>query len=297
MVDKLVNNYSDIKPFLVHVHIFYVEMYYELKQKLSNISNYKYDLFFTFVKEYPDVFNDIHNSFPSAHIEVVDNRGFDVGPFIYTLSKVNLDDYSYIIKLHTKRSLDSKNIFSIQSGGRWRNSLYSFLNSEAIFNSVVKRLEYNPSIGMHGAANLIFNRYTDPRKTHKACDAYLKERNLPLMSYRFVAGTMFMVRAGLFKELLSLENTLKDFESPDLTHEGCQLAHIYERLFGYFVEKQGKQIIDCTNSLLYSRILYTYFNVVRFVVPLIFSVRVTTRNKLLIKIFKIPVFSKSIRKH
>ena len=297
MVDKLVNNYSDIKPFLVHVHIFYVEMYYELKQKLSNISNYKYDLFFTFVKEYPDVFNDIHNSFPSAHIEVVDNRGFDVGPFIYTLSKVNLDDYSYIIKLHTKRSLDSKNIFSIQSGGRWRNSLYSFLNSEAIFNSVVNRLEYNPSIGMHGAANLIFNRYTDPRKTHKACDAYLKERNLPLMSYRFVAGTMFMVRAGLFKELLSLENTLKDFESPDLTHEGCQLAHIYERLFGYFVEKQGKQIIDCTNSLLYSRILYTYFNVVRFGVPFIFSVRVTTRNKLLIKIFKIPVFSKSIRKH
>ena len=297
MVDKLVNNYSEIKPFLVHVHVFYVEMYYELKQKLSNLSNYKYDLFFTFVKEYPDVFNDIHTSFPSAHIEVVDNRGFDVGPFIYTLSKVNLDDYSYIIKLHTKRSLDSKNIFSIHSGGRWRNSLFNFLNNESIFNSVVHRLENNPSIGMHGAANLIFNRYSDPRKSHKVCEAYLKERNFPLISYRFVAGTMFMVRASLFKELLSLNNSLTDFESPDLSHEGCQLAHIYERLFGYFVEKQGKQVIDCTHGLFFSRMLYSYFNVVRFVVPFIFSVRVTTRNKLLIKIFKIPVFSKSLRKH
>lgn len=296
MVDKLVNNYSDIKPVLVHVHIFYVEMYYELKQKLSNISNYKYDLFFTFVKEYPDVFNDIHNSFPSAHLEVVDNRGFDVGPFIYTLSKVNLDDYSYIIKLHTKRSLDSKNIFSIQSGGRWRNSLYSFLNSEAIFNSVVQRLENNPSIGMHGAANLIFNRYTDPKKTHKACDEYLKERNLPLISYRFVAGTMFMVRASLFKELLSLENTLKDFESPDLSHEGCQLAHIYERLFGYFIEKQGMQICDCTENLFWFKFKYGLINLFRIVGPFVFSVRVTRRNKLLVKVLKVPVFSKKVNK-
>lgn len=295
MVDKLVNNYSDIKPFLVHVHIFYVEMYYELKQKLSNISNYKYDLFFTFVKEYPDVFNDIHNSFPSAHIEVVDNRGFDVGPFIYTLSKVKLDDYSYIIKLHTKRSLDSKNIFSIQSGGRWRNSLYSFLNSEAIFNSVVKRLENNPSIGMHGAANLIFNRYTDPKKTHKACDEYLKERNFPLISYRFVAGTMFMARASLFKELLSLENSLKDFEAPDLSHEGCQLAHIYERLFGYFVEKQGKQICDCTENLFWFKFKYGLINLFRIVGPFVFSVRVTRRNKILVKVLKVPVFSKKVK--
>lgn len=289
------DSYS-IKPFLVHVHIYYVDMYEEIKASLLNISKYKFDIFFTFVKDCPDIFEDIHKNFPSAHIEVVENLGFDVGPFIHVLNKVNLDDYSYIIKVHSKRSFKSGFLFNIQSGDRWRRSLLGFIHDESVFNRVLSNLENNPSIGMHGASNLIFNKYTEPKQTRKAFAEYLKEKNLPMLKYRFVAGTMFMVRAELFKELVALNATLRDFESPDLSHEGCQLAHIYERLFGYFVFSHKMQIVDCTNNILLSKFLYFMYNLFRIVSPYILTVRVTRRNKLLIKFLKIPVFSMSLNK-
>ena len=290
----MVNNLLD-KPFLVHVHIYYTDMYEEIKESLSSISGYKYDLFFTFVKEYEELFSKIKNDFPSAKIEVVDNLGFDVGPFIHILNSVDLDKYSYIIKVHTKRNLSSKSKFGINSGSKWRMSLLSFLKDKSTFNNIISRLEKNDKIGMHGSNKLIFNKYTDPRQTRNACIDFLKQNNLPVLDFNFVAGTMFVVKAELFKELVNLSYTIKDFESPDLSHEGCQLAHVYERLFGYFVAKKDKQIVDCTTNMFFSSIQYYFVNFVRVVTPYIFSIRLTKRNVLLIKVFKIPVFFKKMK--
>ena len=45
-----------------------------------------------------------YRDFPLAKISIVENRGFDVGPFIKTISELNLDNYDFIVKLHTKRN-------------------------------------------------------------------------------------------------------------------------------------------------------------------------------------------------
>lgn len=45
------------------------------------------------------------SDFKNADFYVVPNLGFDLGPFVYALDKVNLSDYSYVIKLHTKRDI------------------------------------------------------------------------------------------------------------------------------------------------------------------------------------------------
>ena len=101
-----------MKPILVHVHIYYEFLWPELKSCLKNIDGYTHQIVVTLVKENPKLQEDILSSFPNAKIEIVENLGFDLGPFIHVLNEVNLDDYSYVIKLHTKRDIPTKESFS-----------------------------------------------------------------------------------------------------------------------------------------------------------------------------------------
>lgn len=118
---------------------------------------------------------------------------------------------------------------------------------------------------------------------------------LPLSNYKFVAGTMFMVRADLLEQIKKLNLTQDDFESPDLSHEGCQMAHIFERLCGYTVTSQDYKIVDCTYNVYWSQFLYFLINLRKFLKASIISVRVTKKNKLLIKVLSIPVFAMKLK--
>lgn len=89
---------------LTHVHLYYIDMWPEIKEKLANIT-VSYDLFVTLNNRNERLQQDILNFKNDAVIQIVDNRGFDVGPFIKLLNSVDLDQYDYIIKLHTKRNM------------------------------------------------------------------------------------------------------------------------------------------------------------------------------------------------
>ena len=97
-----------MKKILVHLHIYYPSLYDELKSYINNITD-GFDLYVSMVEEHKDIIDDLQNNFKNVNIDIVENRGYDVGPFIEVLNKVNLDDYSYIIKLHTKRDIKDKN--------------------------------------------------------------------------------------------------------------------------------------------------------------------------------------------
>lgn len=94
-----------MKKILVHVHIFYENLYPELKACLLNLNDYNCDYIFTFVKENEALESDIKSTFKNVNVEIVKNLGFDLGPFVHVLNEVNLNDYSYVIKLHTKRDI------------------------------------------------------------------------------------------------------------------------------------------------------------------------------------------------
>lgn len=106
---------------------------------------------------------------------------------------------------------------------------------------------------------------------------------------------MFMVRAELLDQIKKLNLTQDDFESPDLTHEGCQMAHIFERLCGFAVISQGYKIVDCTYGVTYSRFLYLLLNLKKFLKSSLITVRLTKNNKLLIKVLRIPVFAMKLK--
>ena len=92
------------KPMLVHLHLYYTDMWPEFAEYLSNLSDYNYDLYVTGVEISPEIRNNILSFKKDTKILITENRGHDIWPFLSVLNQVDLDKYSYIIKIHTKNT-------------------------------------------------------------------------------------------------------------------------------------------------------------------------------------------------
>lgn len=283
-----------MKPFLVHLHLFYKELWPELRSCILNIKDYPFVLFVTIVEHDNELEKDITANFSEAKILLVENVGFDIYPFLKVLSLSNLDDFSYVIKLHSKRNVKNINPFVWYAGAKWRERLLGFIRSRASFSKTLSVLEDNLSIGMHGSAVCITNRFTDEKRAQRETISFLEKNGFKKMNYSFVAGSMFMVKAGLMQPLKDLNLSSADFVIPDSSHETCQLAHILERFCGYIVNNQGYNIADCTLSPLYSRFFFFLLSLRKIVMSFVFSIRITNSNKLNVKICKIPVINRKL---
>ena len=285
-----------MKPFLVHIHLYYDFLYEELKQCLLNIKDYnEIDLYVTLPKHVEEIENDIKSSFDNVNIIIAENLGYDVAPFVDVLSRVNLEDYSYVIKLHTKRDVPSSASRFWFKGAKWRNMLLKFVKTKENFKRVLDRFENDRTIGMHGPVTSTFNFITDDKIGHKKSNRFIQNNICKNKRYyRFVAGTMFMVKAELLKPIQKLNLKYSDFDVPDVSHEDCQLAHMLERAFGYLVYSSGYRITDCTISSFKNFMIAFYMNAIRIlhiITDPFVSIRITKKNKLLVKIIKIPVLA------
>lgn len=285
-----------MKPFLVHLHLFYKELWPELKTCILNIRDYPFVLFVTLVEHDEEIEKDIKNTFPDVKFLLVENVGYDIYPFLKVLSQIDLNDFSYVIKLHSKRNVKNINPFVWYAGTKWRYSLLKFISSRTLFNKTISVLENNSSIGMHGSNVCITNRFTDEKRAQRETFNYIEKKDFKKCNYNFVAGSMFMVRACILRPLKDLNLSSKDFVVSDSSHETCQLAHILERFCGFIVKSQGYKISDCTLSPLSSSFVFFFLCLRKIIMSFIFSVRITNSNKLNVKICKIPVLNWKLKK-
>jgi lipopolysaccharide biosynthesis protein len=281
-----------MKPILVHVHIYYTNLWPELIPYLKNISPYKYELFISMVEHNEDIQQNILNHFPNANIEIFKNIGYDVAPFIDILNRVNLDDYSYIIKLHTKRDmpLESRNNCHNVSGNKWRNYALSILSSKNHFQKILNNFKTKEYLGMVNDYRLIINN--EP-KTHeaikKSAKSLFKKMQLSYSNITFIAGTMFIARASLLKPIQTLNLTMQDFEIPDRSLE-TSMAHTIERLLGMVIKAQNYEIKDCITNKYFQYYHNLYVKIYFF----IYRKKITKNGYMIIKLFKIPVYYKKI---
>lgn len=280
-----------MKPILIHLHIYYFYLYPELMDYIKKIKDRKFDLFVTISNQNQKIIDDIKLNFPSAHIDVVENRGYDVGPFIEVINSVNLDNYSFVLKLHTKRNI--QNNFSILANGtsicgnRWRKNLLSFMDD---WDETLDILEKNKNVGMVCGRNVLLNDREDRDEINtENLDNICKKIGFSIpKKYSFVAGTMFIARSEIFKPLQG-KFKFEDFEKPQ---KNPTLAHYIERIFGILVTSCGYKILAIKNKFLYYvvkdkiEMIFAYFS--RF----LFQKKITTSGKTIIKIFKIPVYIK-----
>lgn len=268
---------------LIHAHVFYPELWKEISDCIHAIHD-PFDLFVTTIQGEKKLQEEIKSTFPKAFVLECSNKGFDVFPFIYVINRINLSDYDFIIKLHTKRNIEKAFINGFDlSGNRWRKEALSFCSK---WEDVKNLFNKKQNIGMIGSGKLITRYRCD-------CDKEAQDFALNLAhqwglkvqkDVSFVAGTIFVVRAKLF-ECLQNKFTENDFE-PSVRVKKIALAYILERLFGIVVIGQGYCIedVDLKKSY-YNR---TYF--LRLFFRFLFKRQKTSSGKFIIKICKIPVF-------
>ena len=267
----------------------------EMLDYISNLSSNKeieYDLFVTMSQVDENAEKRIYEFKDDARIIRVANRGYDVAPFLQALKQADLKKYDYIIKMHSKRTLkDTAYLPSCRLKGEdWRRKLLEFMSCPMHLVKTLKCFEKNPCVGMISSAELIVNTGKEDYQANQKAAKIIRGMGLPLRQQKFVAGTMFIARAELFRLFKMLPYDSADFEEFNPSHQGGTLAHALERVLGIMIYSQGFKIAPYDNR----RIRFIAKVVLYKLQNFIFYKRVNSKNKLHIKICKIPVYSKQL---
>lgn len=280
--------------FLVHIHVFYEEMWQELKEHLTCLNSHSSEIWITvpngsMIQE-PHLLQD----FPGAHILHVDNRGYDIAPFVEVLKRVDLSQFRYCIKLHTKRDMPAPaHVGCVDvSGSKWRHLLLSFLKKDNLARTL-QAFENDEKLGMVGHHALICKKEPSDSRAWAQSLQWLRFQTnggIPRPP-KFVAGSMFICRAPLmakYREILADAA----FETPSREHPST-ISHAAERLLGHIITAAGYDIRDAytpASSKLFFRtktaILYPLYQFLRFC----YQKKHTRKGYTIIKICKVPVY-------
>jgi lipopolysaccharide biosynthesis protein len=281
------------KPIAVHLHLYYTDMWDELSLQLQNLQETPYHLFVTIVENNNELIEKIKKFHLQTTVWVVKNMGYDIGPFIDFLNRINLDDYSYILKLHSKRpsnGTDTKLNHLPVTRYYWKILLSeALIGTPQIWQRNINAFEKNSQLGMIASPHLIKKADKSDEFLIPDVKKQLQKITLPEISnFYFVAGTMFLVRSSLFK-VLQHKYKIEDFQTTDGQVKDGTLAHVFERLFGAVICSQGYQIKGFSHNYKFvcsalGKIIGRFF----------FQKKTTKHNKVLIKICKIPVFQKNL---
>lgn len=234
---------------LVHVHIYHAQHYPELRRCLANLKGLNFDLYVSMSDWHSEIADDIKAFKKDAFIFQCPNRGYDVAPFLDVLHRVNLSKYDLVIKLHTKRDTPVKRkLIHIDINYRWREYLLTFISNPQSLQNNLKAFIKNTHLGMIAHYRLLLTerrkRHADPKKNlFLQTLLFMKEKlnldPIPAEQCHYVGGTMFMARASIFEPLKHIDIGYDDFVTADANNKDeYDLAHIFERVFGWLVTSQ-----------------------------------------------------------
>ena len=229
------------------VHIYYEETWADIAGVLKRLA-IPFDLIVTTVRGREDLIETVRGDFPHADIEVMENRGRDVRPFLVLLEAGRLDRYRYVCKVHGKKSSDGGR--SSYMGSLWRRRLlFDLLAAPGLAGSIVDMFERDPSIGMVGprALRLPSETYSEELSWSVNREMVLdlaEKMGTPPDRFRldFFGGTMFWARPEALAPLRRLKLADSFAEEKGLLDGG--LEHATERLFGAAVVAAGYKLAD-----------------------------------------------------
>jgi glycosyltransferase involved in cell wall biosynthesis len=171
-----------------------------------------------------------------VEVEVVPNRGRDIGPFL-TGFAARLREYQLVGHLHTKKTAD---VADAAMGEDWRRFLIENLlaGGNGMMDIIVGRMAADETIG------LVFP--DDPHvvdwngnlvQAQELCRRLGMAETLP-RHFVFPVGTMFWARVEAIRPLLQLGLDWSDYPAEPLPYDGSML-HALERLLPFVAAKQG----------------------------------------------------------
>jgi hypothetical protein len=231
------------RKILVVLHLFYPESWKEIREYLLNFSGYNWDLCITFPDMIADKIDreDILAVNPRTSLFQMENKGFDIGPFLTAIKQIDLSSYEAVFKLQSK---GVKRIFiyiyrQLFFGRDWFLNLYEGTVGAGVIHQTIDRILNDPGVGMIGAKNLIVR---DPVHKENLIIRRLKEAGIQVeKGYLFLAGTCFAVKPSCLQPLKDLSFTLDDFVTVP-SSRGMSLAHALERYMCIPSQKDGLRI-------------------------------------------------------
>jgi lipopolysaccharide biosynthesis protein len=234
-------------PVAVVVHIYYEDTWSDIIGALRGLT-VPFDLIITTVAGRERLIETIGRAYPRAEIEIVENRGRDVGPFMLLLERGRLDRYKYVCKVHGKKSIDGGR--KTYMGAMWRRRLlFDLLGGPGAANGAIEMFERDPSIGMIGPR--VFRL---PKEGYGEDLAWSANRSMTLkiaermgvpadeFQLDFFSGTMFWVRPEALKPLAQLHL------SADMPYESGlidgDLPHAIERVLSTSVLVAGFKLAN-----------------------------------------------------
>ena len=222
---------------LVHLHVYYHDQVDYFIEKLGNITCVEWDLIVTYSRWDDESAEKFRVFKPEVRFMKVDNFGYDIWPFIKVIKSIRLEEYKYIVKLHTKRSVGRMQ-FAGKSlkGFGWRNALVDgILYSKDYFRSLIDIFEKDKTVGM--ISNLYTHCDKDPyeefaRKELSRLNLYKLERNI-------CYGTMFIARSEVLKILQSDLIGEDSFKENAVSGSTFGPSHLYERIFSHLSVNYG----------------------------------------------------------
>jgi hypothetical protein len=235
-------------PVAVVVHIYYEDTWPDVEGALERVT-VPFDLIVTTTSGRERLIETIRGAYPHAQVDVMENRGRDVGPFVVLLERGRLDRYRYVCKIHGKKSIDGGR--KSYMGAMWRRRLlFDLFAAPGRANAVVDMFERDPSIGMIGPRvfRLPRDTYSDDLSwsANRPMVLELAERmGVPGDKFRldFFGGTMFWVRPEALKPLRELRLASEFAEEQGLL-DG-DLPHAIERALSTAVVAAGYRLENC----------------------------------------------------
>jgi hypothetical protein len=223
-------------------------MFAEKIKSALNGHDFSYDLFITINERNGGIEQKFLSFKPDTKFVIVKNIGADVYPFITVLNLIDLDDYDYIIKLHTKRIYDDDRLKQMEDGFYrtrftcfelkfWNDYLLRFLTFENI-KKILICFEKNEKLGMVADYRVIYKE----NDTKKSGLIYPPGTGKKLV---YPAGTMFIARARIFDSVKQLNLDESKF-SIYVWKPGIDDKFIYgmERIIGGCAGANGLRLED-----------------------------------------------------
>lgn len=225
----------------VHVHVYYIDLFDEVKKYLSNIP-IPYSLFVSVTNdEDRQIVLEKILGIPQVdriEVRVVENRGRNIAPLVVEFGRL-FQDYEYICHIHTKKS-----IYTGEEKTGWRQYLYErLLGSPDTIHAILTAFERDPKIG-------IICPEIYPHLPYWACTwlsnkgiaaSILKRLNIPFdpdVYFDYPVGSMFWIRKKALDPLLGLGLTTRDFPV-ELGQTDGTLHHTLERCFILAARSRG----------------------------------------------------------
>lgn len=230
---------TDPRPCAI-VHVWYPELLDELAMALS-ASGIDWRIVITTAEEREQAVRERMAKLDlDAEIEVFENRGRDILPFLHVANRLLDEGVTTVLKLHGKRSTHR------QDGDAWRRELLDKLLSPERAGLILEALQADRALGLVGADGHLqpLDYYWGANRD--AVDYLCTRLGIAAANVdqdRFIAGSMFWAHLSALRPLLDAHLDISEFEAEASQVDGT-FAHAIERVIALASTAAGYRLAD-----------------------------------------------------